>query len=193
MSLRCVACIVVALMLFSTGLSRGQSGEHELNVLCSVSIAPATIRPQGQNELEVSLSNPLKTEVTISAFVVYLSPDASVESLDREASTFNAPVDLEARGPLYAKQGRQGPSSYPPLAVRIAGGQEKKFSIKLSSLLWAKMTDSVLPSRRLESIEAAGPYEVFARVTVKGHKNQTTSNRAPVTWVGEAKRGSQPR
>ncbi len=190
MSVRCVAC-AVALMIFSTGISRGQTGDHESGVLCSVSIDPATIRPQGQNQLEVSLSNPLKTEVTITAFVLYLSTDSSIESLDREALTFNAPVDLEAGGPLYVKQGRQGSSSYPPLAVKIASGQEKKFSINLSSLLWAKMTDSVLPSRRLESIDASGAYQIFARVTVRGHKNQTTSNRAPVTWMSEAKRGPQ--
>lgn len=179
-------------MFFSTGISRGQTGEHESSILCSVSIDPATIRPQGQNELEVSLSNPFKTEVTITAFVVYLSPHAPIESLDRDASTFNAPVDLEAGGPLFAKQGRRGSSSYPPLAVRIAGGQEKRFSINLSSLLWAKMTDSVLPSRGLESMGASGTYEIFARVTVKGHKSQTTSNRAPVTWIAEEKRGSEP-
>jgi hypothetical protein len=179
MILRCIARVIVPLMLLSTGISGAQTGERE------------SIRAQTRNDLEISLSNPLKTEATITAFVVYLSPDGSIESPDREALTFNAPVDLEAGGPLYAKQGRRGSSHYPPLAVRISGGQEKKFSIDLSSLLWARMIDAILPSRRLESIEASGAYQVFARVKVKGYRSETTSNRAPVTWLGEAKRGPQ--
>jgi hypothetical protein len=189
MILRRTAGMIVPLWLLSTCISSTQTREHEMSVLCSLAIKPATIRPQTQNKLEVSLANPLKTELTVTALVVYLSPNVSIESADLGAMTFNAPVDLEAAGPLYAKQGRRGSSYYPPLTVRIPGGQEKKFSIDLSSLLWARMIDATLPSRRLESIEASGAYQIFARVRVKGYKNQTTSNRAPVTWLGEAKRG----
>lgn len=101
--------------------------------------------------------------------------------------TFNAPVDLKAAGPLYAKQGRRSSWSYPPLAVRIAGGQEKRFSIDLSTLLWARLIDEILPSRRLKSIEASGAYQIFAKVTVKGYKNEVTSNRVRVTWLMETK------
>lgn len=184
MILRRAACVVVPLLFLTTCISSAQVSERELSVLCTLSIEPAKIRPQTQNELEVTLANPRKTELTVTAFVVYLSPDISIESPDR---TFNAPVDLEASGPLYAKQGRQSSWSYPLLAVRMAGGQERRFSIALSSLLWARLIDEILPSRRLKSIEASGAYQIFAKVTVKGYEHVVTSNRVRVTWLTETK------
>jgi hypothetical protein len=192
MILRRSARINIPLLFFSACISSAQTSERDLSVLCSVSIKPATIRPQTQNALEVSLANPLKTELTVTSFVVYLSPDVPFESPDLGALTFNALVDLEAGGPLYAKQGRRGSSYYPPLAVRIAGGQEKRFSIDLSSLLWARIIDEIPPSRRLESLDASGAYQIFAKVTVKGYKHGMTSNRVPVTWLEKTKRGLQP-
>jgi len=177
---RRTAHISVPLLLLAVCVSGAQTSERQLSVLCSVSIKPATIRPQTQNVLEVTLANPLKTDLTVTAFDIYVSPDFFFESPDL---TFDAPVNLEAGGPLLASQGRHGSSYYPPLAVKIAGGQEKRFSINLSSLLWARMIDETLPSRLLESLEASGAYRVFARVKVKGYKHEMTSNKVPVTLM----------
>jgi hypothetical protein len=182
--------IIVPLLFFSACISSAQTSERHLGVLCTISIKPATIQPRARNKLDVSLTNPLKTELTVTAFVVHLSPDISIGSPDL---TFDAPVDLEAGGPLYAKQGRRrGSPYYPSLEVRITGGQEKRFSIDLSSLLWARMIDETPSSRRLESIEASGAYQISARVTVKGYKHEMTSNRVPVKWLEETNRGLQP-
>jgi hypothetical protein len=148
------------------------------------------IRPQTRNDLEISLFNPLKKELTVAAFDVYLSPDIPIES---QNLAFYAPVDLAAGGALYAKQGQRGSRSYPPLAVKIAGGQEKKFSIDLSSLLWGSMIDETFASRSSKSLEASGAYQIFARVTVKGYKHQMTSNKVPVTWLQETKQSGWPK
>jgi len=189
MILRCTARVIIPPMFLFACISSAQTRERQLSVLCSLSIKPATIRPQSKNELEISLSNPLKKDLTVTALEVYLSPNMLVEAPDR---TFYAPVDLEAGRPLYADQGLSGPWPYPALAVKIAGGQEKKFSVDLSSLLWSIATDEMpLSSSRLDSLEGSGPYLIFARVTVKGYKHQMTSNRVQVTWLDGTQRGLQ--
>lgn len=155
--------------------------DSKRDLWCKVWVRDKELKPDGNPEVIVTISNSSNHEVTITGLTIYLSPGRpGGPGEGQDEAAFAAPVNLETKSALEAKKSKNYTWYYPPTLLSVPAGQEQTLALDFSSLLFGRLKAAQLPSSRFRSVQA-GPYQLFATMLVSGGKNELASNYIPVT------------
>jgi hypothetical protein len=177
---RLKTAIIVSLVMFAAApLAGGQNQKSGAvqkaeSLACEVRIHGSDIRPEGENELRVSIRNLQATDATINSLEVVLSPSYNLPSFG------NGPIEDAYVGLVNLETKRALDPGDPAPSLTISAQGTETFTVDLSSLNWEQAKSSQMPLHGLKSV-GPGKYTLYVSIMRNGNATEHISNRITVT------------